>query len=216
MAFTGWTAAAVDFYDGLEEDNSRSYWQAHKHVYEQAVRGPMEELLTELEGQFGPGRIYRPHRDLRFSPDKTPYKTAIGANLGDGGGYVQFSAGGLAAGRGMYLMATDQLDRYRRAVAADLPGEEIGRITAAMRQAGLKITAHDQLKTAPRGYPKDHPRIELLRFKGLIAWRQWPAGPWLSTPRARDRVIEFLTQAAPLQSWLDKHVGPSGLAPSSR
>jgi uncharacterized protein (DUF2461 family) len=69
------------------------------------------------------------------------------------------------------------------------------------------------LKTAPRGYPKDHPRIELLRHKGLITWREWPAGAWLGTAKAKDRVVEFLRTSAPLHAWLDAHVGPSELPP---
>ena len=108
VSFGGWPADAIDFYDGLEEDNSKAYWQAHKATYDRSVRGPMEELLAELAGQFGPGRIFRPNRDVRFSADKSPYKTAIGATM-DNGGYLQLSAAGLAAGRGMYMMAADQL-----------------------------------------------------------------------------------------------------------
>ena len=100
MGFRGWPAEAIDFYDGLEEDNSKSYWQAHKAAYEQAVLRPMEELLDDLAPQYGPGRIFRPYRDVRFSADKSPYKTAIGATIG-AGGYVRLSAAGLAAGRGM-------------------------------------------------------------------------------------------------------------------
>ena len=163
MAFNGWPAQAVEFYDGLEEDNSREYWHAHKAVYSEAVLHPMEELLEELSGQFGTGRIFRPNRDIRFSADKSPYKTAIGATL-SGGGYVQFSAAGLATGRGMYMMAPDQLERYRRAVDTDPPGAEVVRLTDEARKAGIEITAHDQLKTAPRGFARDHPRIDLLRL----------------------------------------------------
>jgi uncharacterized protein (TIGR02453 family) len=210
VGFQGWTADAIDFYDGLEEDNSKAYWQARKGVYEQAVRRPMEELLAELAGQFGPGRIFRPNRDVRFSADKSPYKTAIGATM-ENGGYIQLSAAGLAAGRGMYAMAADQLQRYRQAVDAEPAGSGVARIVAAARDAGIEIASRDRLKPAPRGYPKDHPRIGLLCLKGLVAWRQWPAAAWLATPEARSRVVEFLRQAEPLQNWLDSHVGPSQL-----
>jgi uncharacterized protein (TIGR02453 family) len=175
----------------------------------------MEELLEELAGQFGAGRIFRPNRDIRFSADKSPYKTAIGATL-PCGGYVQFSAAGLATGRGMYMMAPDQLERFRRAVDTDPAGSEVVRITEAARESGIEITAHDQLKTAPRGFAKDHPRIGLLRLKGLVAWRQWPVAKWLSTPTARTRVVDFLVATEPLQAWLDQHVGPSQQEPSRR
>ena len=208
MAFRGWSDAAIDFYDGLEEDNSKAYWQAHKGVYESAVKAPMDALLSELGDEFGAGRVFRPHRDIRFSADKSPYKTAIAASL-DGGGYLQLSAAGLAAGRGMYVMAPDQLHRFRQAVVSDTLGAELAALVGLVRQAQIEVTAHEQLKTVPRGYPKDHPRLELLRLKGLVAWRQWPVGPWLATPKAKTRVVEFLRQARPLAAWLDTHVGPS-------
>lgn len=208
MTFRGWPVEALEFYEGLEADNSKTYWTAHKAVYEQQVRAPMETLLRELEPEFGAGKIYRPYRDVRFSPDKSPYKTAIGASLDDGG-YVQLSAHGLAAGCGMYLMAPDQLARFRAAVADDDTGAGLDRLTAALRGQKIEVTAHDRLRTAPRGYPRDHPRAELLRLKGLVAWREWPAAAWLGTAAAKQRVVTFLRAASPLRDWLDKHVGPS-------
>jgi len=207
MAFKGWPAEALEFYEGLEADNSKSYWQQHREEYETLVRAPMEELLAELATDWGEGRIFRPYRDVRFSSDKSPYKTQIGATLGDG--YIQLDADGLGVGAGMWEMASDQLERYRDAVSDERSGQRLTDLVADARQDGLTITAHDELKTAPRGYPKDHPRIELLRFKGLIVWRQWPAGAWLGTRKAKDRVVEFLRRSRPLTEWLRTNVGPS-------
>ncbi len=208
MTFHGWTDAFLDFFEGLEVDNSKGYWQAHKKVYDEQVRGPMQDLLAELSDEFGEGKIFRPHRDIRFSSDKTPYKTQIGATLADHG-YVQLSADGLAAASGAYVFATDQLARYRRAVASDLPGEALAKIVDDARAAGLTITAAGTLTTAPRGYPKDHPRIELLRMKGLVTWKQWPVEPWLATAEVKDKVVAVLRASAPLVEWLDAHVGVS-------
>jgi uncharacterized protein (TIGR02453 family) len=212
VAFDGWPAEAIEFYEGLAADNSKSYWQAHKADYEELVHRPMVELLTELEPEFGEGKIFRPYRDIRFSKDKTPYKTAIGATLADGG-YVQFSAEGLSAGSGSYHLAPDQLDRYRRAVADDAAGAKLADIVAAVRRAGLDIAAHDVLKTCPKGYPKDHPRVDLLRYKGLITWTHWPAGAWLGTSEPRERVTGFLRASRPVNDWLAAHVGDSELPP---
>ena len=214
MAFQGWPEAALDFYDGLEEDNSKAYWTAHKAIYDKAVLGPMTDLTEELGTKFGEAKIFRPNRDVRFSADKTPYKTAIGALIGPG--YVQFSAAGLAVGNGMYQMASDQLARYREAVANDVTGHELERIIAAITGSGISVQGRDVLKTAPRGYPADHRRIELLRNKGLIAWREWPVEPWLSTPAAKDKVAEFLVTTQPLADWLDTRVGPSQLPEARR
>ena len=106
------------------------------------------------------------------------------------------------------MVEPDQLDRYRRAVADDRSGAELVAIVDRIAATGIEITAHETLKTAPRGYPKDHPRIELLRHKGLVTWKEWPAGAWLGTPAAKDRVVDFLRTSAPLRAWLDARVGP--------
>jgi uncharacterized protein (TIGR02453 family) len=214
MAFKGWPAEALEFYEGLEADNTKTYWQEHKATYEQKVKAPMEALLVELAPEFGEGKIFRPYRDIRFSADKTPYKTAMGVSLGESG-YIHLSANGLGAGSGMYVMAPDQLERYRRAVADARTGAALARLVAAGAKAGLEIAGHDVLKTAPRGYPKDHPRLDLLRQKGLIAWKEWAVGPWLGTAQPRKRIVDFLHAAKPLNEWLAANVGPSAM-PESR
>jgi uncharacterized protein (TIGR02453 family) len=211
MAFSGWPEEALDFYDGLAADNSKTYWTANRAVYDELVLGPMAELVDELGAEFGDTKVFRPYRDVRFSPDKTPYKTHIGAMVGSG--YVQLSADGLAAGDGMYVMAPDQLDRYRRAAASDRAGPELEQVIAIVEKAGIGVSGRDTLKSAPRGYPADHPRIGLLRYKGLVAWQEWPAGAWLGTAEAKDRVVTFLRTTRPLSEWLAGQVGPS-MAPA--
>jgi uncharacterized protein (TIGR02453 family) len=208
VTFQGWTDAILDFFEGLEADNSKTYWQAHKKVYDEQVRAPMQELLADLTDEFGEPKIFRSNRDIRFSADKTPYKTQIGATLA-GHGYVQLSANGLAVASGTYAFASDQLARYRRAVALDLPGDALAKVVNDARSAGLTITAASTLTTAPKGYPKDHPRIELLRMKGLVTWKQWPVEPWLATAKAKDKVVSVLRASVPLARWLDVHVGSS-------
>lgn len=216
MQFTGFPDESVEFYEGLAGDNSRAYWQAHKSTYESAVRGPMLALLEEL-ADFGPYHVFRPHRDVRFSKDKTPYKDHIGAygeSQGGAGYYVQFSATGMFAGSGYYDMASDQLERFRAAVDSDAMGAEISAITEQLRGQGVGISAISSLKTAPRGYPKDHPRIELLRRKGLVATREWKPAKWMRTKGVIARVREAWEVALPMNAWLDAHVGPSTFAPA--
>jgi len=207
MAFQGWPEEALDFYEGLEADNSRTYWTRHKAVYDEQVLGPMTELVEELAPEFGDAKIFRPYRDVRFSKDKSPYKTNIGALVGSG--YIQLSARGLAVGDGMYGMTPGQLERYREAVASDATGEELEGVILAVEKHGIGVHGHNSLKTAPRGYPADHERIELLRHKGLIAWKEWPVEPWLGTAQARKHIAGFLVASRPLSTWLDTHVGPS-------
>jgi uncharacterized protein (TIGR02453 family) len=210
VTFRGWPSEALEFYEGLGADNSKTYWTAHLSVYENQVRQPMQELLAALEPEFGPGKIFRPYRDVRFSKDKSPYKTHLGAWLSFGG-YVQLSAGGLAAGCGMYEMAPDQLERYRRAVADPRSGAELTALTAGIERARIRVHGHGTLKTAPRGYPKDHPRSELLRHKGLTTWKEWSPAAWLGTAAAKNRILDFFRTSRPLRQWLDDHVGPSSV-----
>jgi uncharacterized protein (TIGR02453 family) len=215
VSFRGWRSEAIEFYEGLEADNSKTYWTENKRVYEEFVLGPMTELLTELAPEFGASKLFRPYRDVRFSADKSPYKTTIAATL-EFGGYVQLSAEGLGAGSGMWMMAPDQLERYRRAVSADETGEALADVLARLRSAGIEAAGHDTLKTVPKGYEKGHPRIELLRYKGVISWQQWPPGPWLGRASAKDRVAKFFRTSRPLGEWLDANVGPSRIEPGGR
>ena len=205
MAFSGWPEEALDFYDGLAIDNSKAYWTEHKAVYEDKVLRPMTELTEELAAEFGEPKIFRPYRDVRFSKDKTPYKTHVAAVIG-GAGYVQFSAEGLGAGAGMWEMNPEQLVRYRAAVAGDDTGAELERLIATIEKAGPVVNGHGVLKSAPRGYSADHPRVGLLRYKGITAWQQWPVEPWLETASAKDRLVSFFRTASPLRTWLADNV----------
>jgi len=214
MAFKGWPDTALAFYEGLEADNSKAYWLDHKEVYERDVKAPMDALLAELTAEFGETKLFRPYRDTRFSRDKSPYKTAIAATIGSG--YVQLSADGLFTGGGMYHMMPDQLARFRKAIDAETSGKSLEKVVATLTKAGLDVHAPEELKTAPKGYPKDHPRIELLRMKGLVAARSWEPATWLRTVGAKKRVVETLRATKPLLTWLEANVGASTQIEASR
>ena len=133
MAFTGFPAEAVTFYEGLGADNSRAYWQAHKDVYERG-RARSDGGAGRGAASFGPFHIFRPNRDVRFAKDKTPYKDHVGAygeSEGGAGYYVHFSATGMFAGSGYYHMAPDQLERFRTAPSTTIVlGPQIAAIVA--------------------------------------------------------------------------------------
>lgn len=217
-AFRGWTDAALDFYRDLEQDNSRTFWLAHKEVYEREVKAPFEALSDIVDEEFGPLKVFRPNRDVRFSKDKSPYKTRCYAvTEGEGGEayYVEISASGLVLASGYWMMANDQLDRYRRAVDDDTSGTALERIMADL--AARELTNESPaLKTAPRGYPRDHSRVELLRHKSVAVMRRYPPAPWLATPAAADRIVEVWRAAGPMNQWLARHVGPSTEPPPER
>ena len=218
MSFRGFPDEALAFFAGLEADNSKVYWQANKAAYDSAVRGPMDELLAELAPEFGESSVFRPHRDVRFSKDKSPYKTHIGAVVGRTGAslrYVQLSADGLMAAAGLYAPAADQLARQRDAIADDRTGGELAALTERLAKDGYEVGA-DPLRTAPRGYPRDHPRIELLRLRHLVGVRRWEPARWLTTKAAKQRVADTWRELEPLCAWLEDHVGVSQLPPDTR
>jgi uncharacterized protein (TIGR02453 family) len=214
--FRGWPDAALDFFRGIEADNTKAYWTDHKAGYEADVKAPFEALSDLVAAEFGPLKLTRPYRDIRFSKDKSPYKTrAYATGEGEGGEryYVAVGAGGLTVGAGYWMMADDQLARFRAAVDDDAAGPELEEAVAAMRSAKLD-PAGDALKTAPRGYPRDHPRIELLRRKGLAGVRDFEPAAWLHTAGAARRITDTWRAAAPLNAWLNRHVGPTTELPT--
>jgi len=206
--FSGFGEGAVEFYDGLEVDNTKAYWTDQREIYESHVRAPMQALLAALEAEFGPGKIFRPYRDVRFSADKTPYKSHCGATAGPY--YLQVGADGLMAAGGYYQMASDQVARFRTAVDDERRGSDLEKRLAAVRADGITVGG-DQLKTRPRGVDPDHPRLELLRHKGLYGWRRWPPDDTLHEAGTLARVAQTWRSLQPLTEWLADHVGPSDL-----
>ncbi len=209
-SFRGFPPAALEFYRRLAADNSKTFWADQRSVYDEAVRGPLEALAAEVEDRYGEFRIFRPNRDVRFSKDKRPYKEQQGGYAQSPGGaayYVAIDAEGLFVGAGYYQMARDQLARFREAVAADTTGPELEQIVAGYG-ADIEIGGRE-LSTAPRGYPRDHPRLRLLQHRGLTIARHFGAPAWLSTRAAKARIEAFWATAEPLNGWLDRNVGPS-------
>jgi uncharacterized protein (TIGR02453 family) len=194
--------------------NTQEFWNERRHVYEAAVRRPMLALTQELAAEFGQFKVFRPHRDVRFSADKTPYKTSQGAvTEGEGGEfyYLQISADGLYAASGYYHLATDQLSRFRQAIDDEGTGQGLVARVAALEK---KYTIGGRaLSTAPRGYPRDHPRIRFLQHKGLTAGRDFGTPDWVATRQAKRRIAESWRGGAALNEWLNSYVGPSRLAP---
>nr|WP_246407318.1 DUF2461 domain-containing protein [Modestobacter versicolor] len=208
------------FYEGLEADNSKSYWTEHRHLYDQHVRGPMQALADELAPEFGTPKLFRPYRDVRFSHDKTPYKTHQGAVLhpegqGVGSMYVQVSADGLQVSGGCWRLQPDQVERYRRAVDDDLRGPRLAAEVERLRSGGWSIDG-DRLVRTPRGYAADHPRLALLQHKSLYASQAWEPADWLQEPTVLERVRDAFRQLTALNRWLADNVGATTAPPDRR
>jgi uncharacterized protein (TIGR02453 family) len=213
-SFNGFAAETFAWFDGLQADNSKRYFTTQRATYDAAVRGPLEAMLDELaEDERGIVKMFRQHRDVRFSSDKSPYKTTTYGVIGDrlrsaAPLYAQLSAAGLFAGTGYYRMDSSQLARFREAIVDDRFGPALERAVRESHAAGVQ-TFGERLKSAPRGYPRDHPRIRLLRHRLLIAGRRLePAEAGISRAAALDHVRSVWKTASAINAWLDRHVGP--------
>ena len=204
--FAGFPVAALDFYDDLELDNTRSFWTAHKHVYETAVRAPMVALVGALAEEFGPAKVFRPYRDVRYAKDKTPYKDHQGAFVAAGpatGWYVEIGAPGVRVGAGFYRAEADQLAAIRSAIDAESTGAALERLLDELDRLGWTREG-DRLRTAPRGWPRDHPRIDLLRHRSLYVGRSYGFDDVIHTAELVDRVRADWRAVRPLIDWLQQ------------
>jgi uncharacterized protein (TIGR02453 family) len=160
--------------------------------------------------------VFRIFRDVRFSKDKSPYKTHIGgyvriAGSGEGGGdgpsataplYVHIGVGELFVAGGHYMMAGDDLIRFREALLDDARGGPLASMLKALAKRGFTVGSYDALKKVPRGIDPAHPRAELLKRKGLIV--SFPPLPkeLLVSPKLVDWLVKHTKQAAPVVEWL--------------
>jgi len=207
VGFDGFPVAALDFYDDLEVDNTKSFWEAHKAVYTESVLAPMKALTAALEEEFGAAKIFRPYRDVRFAKDKTPYKTHQGAfvRVADATGYyVEVSPRGVRTGGGSYHLESPRLAAFRAAVAHDTYGAELERRLGVLEKKGYDVGG-DRLKTSPRGYDADHPRIELLRHRSLVVGRSLGFEPVIHTSDLLDEVRRDWRAVRPLVEWIAEH-----------
>jgi uncharacterized protein (TIGR02453 family) len=205
--FKGWPEDFQRFFIGLELDNSKKYFEANRRTYEDSVKGPMVALLESLEPDFGPGKVFRANRDIRFSKDKSPYKTNIAANAGMGGrgGYLSLDARGFTVATGRYEMSPEEIARFRKKVAADASGTQLAGIVAKLEKSGYDIGG-EELKRVPPPWPQEHPRADLLRRKSLYVWKNYGLQPWLGSASARRYVVKMWTDAQPLNDWFKKNL----------
>ena len=210
MSFEGFPDEGLVFYEGLEADNTKTYWTRHKHVYDAHVKAPLLAMLEELAPEFGTAKVFRPYRDVRFSNDKTPYKTHQGAVIHPegraGAWYVQVSADGLRVAGGCWRLESDQVARYRRAVADATQGPRLQAEVDRLAAAGWSIDG-ESLTRVPAGHDADAPRMDLLKRKALHAGRGWEPADWLHTPRALEEVRAAWRDLVPLNAWVDDNIG---------
>jgi len=200
--FTGFTRDAFSFWKGLERNNNRDWFQAHKNQYEQAVRRPMQLLIEELAPLYGPGRLSRINKDMRFAKEK-PYKNYLATGLG--GSYISFSKDGLWVGTGMYKPEPAALRQLREAIADDTSGRALTKLAASLRRKGFEVDTHARLDKPPRGYDSTHPRADLLCMKDIYIGKSFTAEDVSSASLLRG-VARAMAELEPFRVWLRKYV----------
>ena len=223
--FTGFRHEARQFLVDLALNNERAWFQPRKGEFERLLKEPLEQLCVALQERFeargiplradpkrSPFRIYR---DVRFSKDKSPYKTNIGADFpyveaGDAeldgpihssaGGYFHFSAEETFVGGGMWHPEPARLAAFRSEV-----DRHPGRVLAAILEPGFvkrfgKVNG-DSLKRVPTGFPPDHPHAELLKLKDVVFGRELSDDEVFS-PRLPDILVDDFAAAVPVYRFL--------------
>jgi len=208
------TSRAFRFFRQLKRNNRKPWFEDHREEYEHQVREPMRELIEEMDvrlARIAPEicgdirrSMFRINRDIRFSADKSPYKTSISAGIR--GHYVHLSPDGLYVGAGMYKPEPAVLQRFRAAIADDTSGRALQRIVTALRRKGYDVGTHESVRSAPKGYSADHPRIGFLRMKDIHAGKRFAPDATLSTRKVLDRIRRVMTDLEPFNDWIKRHV----------
>ncbi|MBC7591194.1 MAG: DUF2461 domain-containing protein [Salinibacterium sp.] len=204
MTFEGFGPKALDFFDRVKKDNTKTFFEAHRDDYNTHIRQPMEDLLGVAEAKYGTGRVTRPHRDVRFSANKEPYRINASMWAGTVGGvYLSLTLDGLEVGGGLYGPTRDQRERARTAIDAQpRAASTLNDIVETLASQGFEM-AGPSLTTAPRGYDKENPNISLLRLKHFAALVTLP----VAAPAAE--IFETWSRVEPLIEWSEKYVGPA-------
>lgn len=216
-SFQGFPVGIISFFEDLGGNNNKAWFDANKRRYEECVKEPalafgelMAEKLADIAAgpppEASPFRIYR---DIRFSKDKSPYKTHMGIPFGDPGYkkgespgfYFHLDARQLIVGAGLYSFDKPVLEAYRQAVLHEESGARLALIVADLTDQGYDIWGRTY-KRVPRGYDPEHPRTGLLLHSGLFAGLAEPPLPELHSPEIIDYCLEHYRNLAPLQHWL--------------
>jgi uncharacterized protein (TIGR02453 family) len=224
--FLGFDRDAMQFWHELAAEMSKDWFAANKPRYQSVWVEPLMALLRTVARGLSPA--YRPfklaepgvlriHRDLRFSRDRTPYKTHIAglirlagdpiAQAGNAVLYLQLGVEEEIAGVGCYHFDAARVARWRRAVVG-APGRDLLRIIARLRDLGYQAGGYESYARVPRGFAADHPRAELLKYQGLVCrFPTIPAG-LLYRPALARWLLGHARAAAPLVIWLRRQLGP--------
>ena len=219
QVFDGFTGAALSFLDNLERNNDRDWFADNKPTYEAEIKHPaaafcavMEAGLTRQTGIAHSSKVFRIHRDVRFSKDKRPYNAHLHISFTPQSPlrsppmwFFGLGTERLSLGCGVFAFEKAELEVYRRRTAGE-EGADLERALARLKDKGVRLS-DPELKRVPAGYDTGHPRAELLRHKGLGVWLDFPDRAWVTQPGAVERTLSELAKLRPVFDWLAENSG---------
>ncbi|HTO99238.1 MAG TPA: DUF2461 domain-containing protein [Myxococcales bacterium] len=219
--FEGFPEDGLAFLKSLGEHNDRAWFEEHRSAWDERIVPAMLEWCAELAGRlrdcmprlvFVPrvgGSVYRLNRDIRFSRDKSPYKTHVAALLWEGAEkhdapavYLHVAPDQVIFGGGIYAFEEARLDRFRKLLHSSSSLERLSSALAAAKKGGLTLEIADKLQRTPRGFDPEGPAAELSRYKGLSVGKQSRPARWLHTAEALERSEAVARAYAPLHAWI--------------
>jgi len=208
-AFTGFGRNLIQYYLQLEENNNREWFHAHRAMYDENVAAPLKTIAEDLSADYGPIKIFRPYRNVRFWPDLPPLNehASLTANAeANSAYYLRIDADGMLLGAGNWQPSKAQLIQFRVIASTDTGALAIRSLLAKMQTHGYGLSLENALKSAPRGYAKDDPNIDLLRLRSLSLSAHFAPGAWLYSSDCLTKVLIGWQTLTPWLQWLRSHL----------
>lgn len=220
--FEGFADSKGAFFLKLAKNQKKEWFAAHKEEYEVGWQAPMKSLLFEVRSrldkalstlELGEPHVMRIYRDVRFSKDKSPYKTWIGGGVPLAIGkskmpeqpsvlYFHISPKECFGGSGLYMMDPPRLERFRKAILDEKKGKELDALTKKLVKKGYRLASAETLVKPPKGVDPSHPRAELLKRKGLVVMFPDIPRAELTKRVLLDRLVKGSKECAPVVEWI--------------
>jgi len=210
-SFTGFGKDLIKYYTQLEANNNREWFHAHRGMYDENVAVPLTKIAAALSAGYEPVKVYRPYRNVRFWPDLPPLNehASLTANAeANSAYYLRIDADGMLLGAGNWQPTKAQLMQFRVIASTDSGAQAIRSVLAEVQTCGFELSTENAVKSAPRGYAKDDPNIDLLRLKSLSLSAHFAPGAWLYSSDCLTKVLLGWQTLAPWIDWLRSNLPP--------
>ncbi len=224
--FNGFSKATFKFFKDLENNNTREWFEDNRGVFEKYVMNPAQEFVMEMGERLKPmcpkivavpkvdKSIFRIYRDVRFSKDKTPYKTHLGIflwegprkKLGNPGFYLQLDKSSILIAGGLYQLPSELMKPYRDSVSDSKKGSEVRKILKKITMNSSYKLGGMHYKRVPRGYDPETPNVDLLLHNGLFLYYEGALPKEVNSSDFLDYSLDVFKDILPLHKWIRDNV----------